>query len=87
MDTGPDERGSRYRLVPSGEETSRLLRDGRRLAEFTSTGDGKVTVEWRPDAEPEPADAAPGHALAAAFGTGAEPLWRLALVAVLELWP
>ncbi|WP_344015957.1 hypothetical protein [Streptomyces thermospinosisporus] len=87
VDTGPDERGTRYRLIPSGVETSRLLRDGRPLAEFTSAGDGRVTVEWRPDAAPEPADAALGHALAAAFGTGAEPMWRLTLDAVLELLP
>jgi hypothetical protein len=39
------------------------------------------------DADPEPRDAAIGYALAAAFGTGAEPMWKLTLEAVLAMWP
>ncbi|MET9931929.1 MULTISPECIES: hypothetical protein [unclassified Streptomyces] len=50
-----------------------------------------MTADWEtPDASahpPEPHDASLGHALAAAFGTGAEPMWRLTLYAVLDLWP
>lgn len=76
-----------YVLVPDSLGTSRLLRDRRRLGVFTSTGDGKVSVEWEPGSVPEPYDASVGYALAAAFGTGAEPMWRLTLDAVLDLWP
>lgn len=36
---------------------------------------------------PEPYDASVGYALAAAFGTGAEPMWKLTLNAALDLWP
>ncbi|WP_312847613.1 hypothetical protein [Streptomyces sp. WAC08241] len=84
-------RGHTYRLVPDSLATSRLLRDGRLLGVFTSSGDGHVTADWEtPDAParpPEPYDASMGYALAAAFGTGAEPMWRLVLDAVLDLWP
>jgi hypothetical protein len=80
-----------YVLVPDSLGTSRLLRDGRRLGVFTSTGDGKVTAEWEkgsgPARAPEPYDAAVGYALAAAFGTGADPMWKLTLDAVLETLP
>ncbi|AGJ58001.1 MULTISPECIES: hypothetical protein [Streptomyces] len=83
-------RGQIYLLVPDSLGTSRLLRDGRLLGVFTSTGDGTVGAEWE---EPksgervEPHDAAVGYALAAAFGTGAEPMWKLMLNALLEMWP
>lgn len=83
-------RGQTYLLVPDSLGTSRLLRDGRLLGVFTSTGDGTVGAEWE---EPksgkrvEPHDAAVGYALAAAFGTGAEPMWKLTLNALLEMWP
>ncbi|MEV8596957.1 hypothetical protein [Streptomyces sp. NPDC052012] len=88
VDAGPERQGGgRHRLVPAGVHTSRLLRDGRLLGEFASTGDGKVSAEWKPGTTPEPRDAAIGYALAAAFGTGAEPMWRLILDALLDLWP
>ncbi|MFB7178779.1 hypothetical protein ACFCYI_13860 [Streptomyces sp. NPDC056257] len=74
-----------YRLVPDSLDGSRLLRDGAVLGVFSSSGDGRVSVEWK--GEPGADDAAVGYALAAAFGTGAEPMWKLALDALLELWP
>lgn len=85
-------RDCRYVLVPNSSDTSRLRRDKRRLGVFTSAGDGKVSAEWengerRSTAAPEPYDAAVGYALAAAYGTGAEPMWHEALDAVTELWP
>ncbi|MEV7015841.1 hypothetical protein [Streptomyces sp. NPDC093991] len=85
-------RRCRHVLVPDSRDTSRLLRGKRRLGVFTSAGDGKVTVTWdstdgRPETGAEPYDASVGYALAAAFGTGAEPMWNLALEAALELWP
>ncbi|GGX15447.1 hypothetical protein GCM10010297_41100 [Streptomyces malachitofuscus] len=44
-------------------------------------------MEWEPGRAREPYDASVGYALAAAFGTGAEPMWKLTLDAVLDLWP
>ncbi|MFJ8998005.1 hypothetical protein ACIRG8_06635 [Streptomyces sp. NPDC102359] len=35
-----------YVLEPDSLGTSRLLRDGRPLGVFTSTGDGKVSADW-----------------------------------------
>ncbi|MFJ6495571.1 hypothetical protein OG280_08890 [Streptomyces virginiae] len=35
----------------------------------------------------DPYDASVGYGLAAAFGTGAEPMWQLTLNAALDLWP
>ncbi|MEN2422520.1 hypothetical protein AABB02_30985 [Streptomyces rimosus] len=42
-----------------------------------------MTAEWEKGAAPVPYDASVGYALAAAFGTGAEPMWKLAWDAVL----
>ncbi|WP_455352265.1 hypothetical protein [Streptomyces sp. SYSU K217416] len=83
-------RGHGYLLVPDSLGTSRLLRDGCLLGVFTSTGDGTVCAEWegsKSGERVEPHDAAVGYALAAAFGTGAEPMWKLTLNALLEMWP
>lgn len=61
-----------YLLRPRDPETSRLHRDGFRLGDFT-TVDGEVRVDWDPDPRitATATDLAVGHALAAAFGTGA----------------
>ncbi|MFB6861115.1 MULTISPECIES: hypothetical protein [Streptomyces] len=75
-----------HRFVPVSLDGSRLSRGGVVLGVFVSTGDGRVSAEWE-DGRPEAYDAAVGYALAAAFGTGAEPMWKLTLDAVLELWP
>jgi hypothetical protein len=91
VEVGSGARECGYLLVPNSLGTSRLLRDERLLGIFTSTGDGNVTVEWEAESDSEralePYDASVGHALAAAFGTGAEPMWKLTLNAVLDLWP
>ncbi|MEU0127004.1 MULTISPECIES: hypothetical protein [unclassified Streptomyces] len=79
-----------YELSRGSLGTSRLLRDGRFLVVFTSTGDGTVGAERE---EPKsgkrvaPHDAAVGYALGAAFGTGAELMWKPTMNALLELWP
>ncbi|MER7111581.1 hypothetical protein [Streptomyces sp. NPDC000229] len=78
---------ARYRLVPCGYGESRLLRNGRRLGELQSTGDGHVTTDWDENAKVAAQDVAVGTALAAAFGTGAQPLWETTLDAVTELIP
>jgi hypothetical protein len=79
--------GHVWRLVPDSLPGSRLLRDGRRLAELTCEGDGRVQADWRADAAPEALDVALGYALAAAFGTGAQPMWMLVTDAIADLIP
>ncbi|MES5819466.1 hypothetical protein [Streptomyces sp. RG80] len=80
-------RGHLWRLVPHSMTASRLLRNGQRLGSFASRGDGRVTADWRPTAKPDATDAALGYALAAAFGTGAEPLWASAVDGIGDLIP
>ncbi|KUO16851.1 hypothetical protein [Streptomyces dysideae] len=79
--------GHRWRLVPDSVPGSRLLRDGRRLGDLTSEGDGRVLVEWRPDGKVDALDAALGYALAAAFGTGAQSAWTLVIDVIGDLLP
>ncbi|MFJ8535620.1 hypothetical protein [Streptomyces sp. NPDC093591] len=83
--------GHVWRLVPDSLPGSEFLRDGRRLGNFCSEGDGAVTAEWRPESGPDTApdatDAALGYALAAAFGTGAQPMWMLVGDAIGDLIP
>ncbi|MFI2237732.1 hypothetical protein [Streptomyces chrestomyceticus] len=78
--------GAVYRLLPDSPNGSRLVKEGRRIADFSSDGTGHVWADWHPDvAPPLREDAAIGYTLAAAFGTGAEPAWRLVLQAALDL--
>ncbi|MEU1281081.1 hypothetical protein [Streptomyces sp. NPDC005805] len=79
--------GAAYRLRPDSVPDSRLTRDGVRLGALTSTGDGRVDAEWRPEAKVRPVDAAVGYALAAAFGTGAQPMWTMVVEALSEALP
>ncbi|KUN94159.1 hypothetical protein AQJ67_37535 [Streptomyces caeruleatus] len=76
-----------WRLVPDSIPGSRLLRDDEHIGDFSSDGDGRVLAEWREDAEPGALDAALGYALAAAFGTGAQPMWILTVEAASEMLP
>lgn len=69
----------RYRLVPDSPAGSRLLREGRRLGTLQCDGDGRVDAEWREGAKVPPLDVSVGYALAAAFGTGAQPMWMTAI--------
>ncbi|ANS66798.1 hypothetical protein SLINC_4574 [Streptomyces lincolnensis] len=79
--------GHHRRLLPDSVPSSRLLRDGHRLGDLTSQGDGHVLAEWRPDAKPDATDVALAYALAAAFGTGAQPLPMLLADAIGDLIP
>jgi hypothetical protein len=79
--------GTRYRLVPCSYGESRLLRNGRRIGELDSSGDGKVIDDWDGTARVSAQDVAVGTALAAAFGTGAAPWWETALDVLSELIP
>ncbi|WP_433546501.1 hypothetical protein ACQPZG_16430 [Streptomyces sp. CA-294286] len=79
--------GARYRLTPTSLATSRFTRDGRHLADFTADGDETVLVEWHPDADPRPVDASLGYALAAAYGTGGQPMWVTLIDVIAELIP
>ncbi len=76
-----------YRLVPDSIPSSRLTRDGKHIGDFSSDGDRRVIAEWRDGAAVEPLDAAIGYALAAAFGTGGQPMWMMAVDAISELLP
>ncbi|PZT69003.1 hypothetical protein DN402_16790 [Streptomyces sp. SW4] len=76
-----------WRLVPDSIPGSRLLRGEEHLGDFSSDGDGHVLAEWREGAEPEALDVALGYALAAGFGTGAQPMWMLAVEAVGDMLP
>ncbi|MFC8566108.1 hypothetical protein ACFUIW_10130 [Streptomyces sp. NPDC057245] len=76
-----------WRPVPDSVSGSRLLRGVEHLGSFSSDGDGQVPAEWREKAGPELLDAAPGYALAAAFGTGAQSLWMVAADALGDLFP
>ncbi|WP_145830827.1 hypothetical protein [Actinoplanes teichomyceticus] len=71
--------GHAYLYRPKSPDTSRLLRDGFRLGDFTITSRGEVDADWH--GEPGPVDVAVGHALAAAFGAGA----NFFLVSLLDL--
>lgn len=79
--------GRHWRLVPRSMKDSRFLRNDRRLGVFASQGDGQVEADWRPDAKPDAMDAAVGYALAAAFGTGAQPVWMAAADVIGDLIP
>ncbi|MFF3288801.1 hypothetical protein [Streptomyces sp. NPDC003023] len=74
--------GKSYRLRPDSIPSSRFTRDGVRMGDFSSDGDGLVIAEWREEAEVAAADAAVAYALAAAFGTGGQPMWIMAVDAV-----
>ncbi|MFG3409791.1 hypothetical protein [Streptomyces sp. NPDC048142] len=79
--------GTSYRLVPDSIPGSRLTRDGTHIGDFSSDGDRRVIAEWREGAAVEPLDAAIGYALAAAFGTGGQPMWMMAVDAVSAALP
>ncbi|GAA2865271.1 hypothetical protein Acy02nite_13520 [Actinoplanes cyaneus] len=72
--------GRQYLYRPTTAGSSRLLRDGFRIGDFTISETGDVEVSWEGSAEAEPVEVAIGYALAAAFGAGAE----FFLVALLE---
>ncbi|MFI8517650.1 hypothetical protein ACIGEZ_07460 [Streptomyces sp. NPDC085481] len=76
---------TRYRLVPCSYGESRLTRDGRPAGILESSGDGRVDADW--DTAADPRDQAVGTALAAAFGTGAQPWWQTAADFLAELIP
>jgi hypothetical protein len=79
--------GHAYRLVPDSISGSRLLKDKKHIGYFSSEGDGHVLAEWKEGARVDAVDAALGYTLAAAFGTGAAPMWTHALEAAGELLP
>lgn len=61
-----------YKFRPKSPDTSRLSRDGVRLGDFEIRKDGTIDVTWHEEATPTATDSAVGHALSAAFGTGAQ---------------
>ncbi|MFE0600778.1 hypothetical protein ACFW2T_26295 [Streptomyces sp. NPDC058892] len=79
--------GVRYRLVPDSIPSSRLIRDGAHIGDFSSDGDELVLAEWREDEEVRPLDASVGYALASAFGTGGQPMWMMIVDGVSSALP
>ncbi|MFF3325678.1 hypothetical protein [Streptomyces sp. NPDC002889] len=79
--------GTVWVLLPDSIPGSRLTRDGSHLGDFSSEGDGRVIAEWRAEAEVHPLDASVGYALAAAFGTGGQPAWMMAIDTVGAMLP
>jgi hypothetical protein len=79
--------GTSYRLVPDSIPSSRLTRNGKHIGDFSSDGDRRVLAEWRDGAAVEPLDAAIGYALAAAFGTGGQPMWMMVVDAISTALP
>jgi hypothetical protein len=79
--------GTHYRLQPDSVPSSRLTRDGTRLGDFSSDGDETVIAEWQDDATPTATDAALGYTLAAAFGTGGQPMWMMLVETVSAALP
>jgi hypothetical protein len=79
--------GTSYRLVPDSIPSSRLTRNGKHIGDFSSDGDRRVLAEWRDGAAVEPLDAAVGYALAAAFGTGGQPMWMMVVDAISTALP
>ncbi|WP_262387254.1 hypothetical protein [Streptomyces sp. TRM49041] len=76
-----------YRLVPDSMAESRLLRGRQRIGGFSSDGDGVVLARWEEGVRVRAVEAALGYALAAAFGTGAQPMWLLMADALGDLIP
>lgn len=74
--------GVAYRMMPNAILGSKLLKDRNHLGDFTYI-DWVVSVEWRDDVAISPTDAVIGYLLAAAFGTGAEATWKVAIEAIL----
>lgn len=64
--------GLHYLFTPASEVSSRLLRDGVRVGEFSRVNDAEIRVWWNRDVPISVTDAALGYALAVAFGTGAK---------------
>ncbi|MFJ5807100.1 hypothetical protein [Streptomyces sp. NPDC093093] len=79
--------GARYVLVPDSVPGSRLTRDGTHLGDFTADGDALVIAEWQEHVDLRPLDASVGYALAAAFGTGAQPMWMMIVDGVSSALP
>ncbi|GAA3788712.1 hypothetical protein [Amycolatopsis tucumanensis] len=77
-----------YQLKPNSSATSRLVRDGRQLADFSVDGDGDFIVYWLATRdETIAADAAVGYALSLAFGTGAHTMIGMILSGIGALLP
>ncbi|WP_406343732.1 hypothetical protein [Streptomyces sp. NBC_00648] len=76
---------AKYRLAPDSIAGSRLVRDGRRLGTLMCDGDGRVEADWHDGAKVLPLDVSMGYALAAGFGTGAQPMWMTATEIVADL--
>lgn len=67
-----------YTFTPDADDDMRLARGGNDLASFSMTDDGEFEVHWRAE-HSQPADAAIGYALSAAFRTRTTGIFSLLL--------
>jgi hypothetical protein len=79
--------GVRYRLTPSTDTASELLRDGRPVGELSKAEDGAISADWSRLDETHPQDVAIGYVLAASFGTGARRFVSMVIQGVLDAFP
>ncbi|WP_327070701.1 hypothetical protein OG500_34155 [Kitasatospora sp. NBC_01250] len=63
--------GRHYRLTPTADDRSTLLRDDHRIGEFVLSPDAVAGADWDVESQIAPLEAALGYLLAAAFGVGA----------------
>jgi hypothetical protein len=73
--------GAHYKFMPDSADATQLWRDGAKIASFSlDDADGTFVVHWQTDRDDsQPADAALGYALSAAFRTGATGIFSLLL--------
>ncbi|AXB41593.1 hypothetical protein [Amycolatopsis albispora] len=70
--------GTHYKFTPDINDDMLLTRDGTKIASFTLNDDGEFFVHWDSDGA-QPADAAIGYALSAAFGTSTTGIFTVLL--------
>ncbi|MFF7638269.1 hypothetical protein ACFZB9_34745 [Kitasatospora sp. NPDC008050] len=63
--------GRYYRLTPTADDRSTLLRDDHRIGEFVLSPRTVAGADWDVESQIAPVEAALGYVLAAAFGVGA----------------
>jgi hypothetical protein len=72
--------GTHYEFTPDDDDDTQLRRNGATIASFSMDVDGKFTVHWQTERDDsQPADAAIGYALSAAFRTGAKGIFSVLL--------
>lgn len=79
-------RGVSYRLNPDSIASSSIQRNGTTVGDLSHENEG-IFADWSVSSPPDPTDAAVAYALAAAFGTGAQPAWMTAVDVIAAVIP